>query len=872
MGLSPKQIAYLYAIGVFKSKGGGGGSGKGGKSSLKPKSGGKVTVISKSSKLTAPGVAKLGLKKAASGQFFKGGPDKADITKISDGKYKITSNGTPAQIKKSLETILAEAKSGDVVKVGHKQYQLGYAGSANLIAANGQYVTIAGIANSTAKHAGPSVTSATKPLPQKPAALSAKGQTAQIGGTPVVLGSPKGPDAHSQFEKAVNSIASGLKPGEKSSSAIEVDGIQYLVKKDPKGVAYLEGIKNGNTITKAAFKQDVTDNGFQVLTQGPAPKTSVGKIKSTKLDNSSEAQLKGELDKIGKDLYDSSLPPGMINPHAKLLVDGEEHSFINFPNGHALLDSKGKFADINTMSNADIEVVSKSSKGEQVLNNLPAKIAPANLPAVSPPQPAPPSPPTTAPPVAIKSLGLTSAADGTFYKGGPDKADITKISNGKYKITSNGTPEQIKKSLDTIMSEAKPGDIIKVGQKQYTVISSLGKFELKAANGATINYSSAVNSNAKHAGPPVPIQSSYGAAPVPNLVPQQPQQPSSQLSAKSVGALATKADPVKISNSQFNGNQKGQVLAELMQGVPKGGASPNLKVVVDGKEYVPIKNQNGFVLLKDPQTGIEGGFNGIHVGKDLEVFGASKAEIQAAHDKIKATQTVFTTPVTSLNNSNPPNVKPGEHGAKAVPFLNTGGKYDTQAYENPKYAKGMSSADSLGRSQLGTYKEPGASDNILPQSPEGKKMYSALASYQGSGYGPINAALRSGMKNVDPDTKSKIDAIDQAFAKHAKALSEPVVVYRGVGSFSSKITDMVTNGQLKVGDTIEDKGYMSTALHAGSSFSGVKFQITAPKGKKGIFMGENYETEVLFDRNSKIRIGHIEQNGLHLIIHGVFED
>jgi hypothetical protein len=65
-------------------------------------------------------------------------------------------------------------------------------------------------------------------------------------------------------------------------------------------------------------------------------------------------------------------------------------------------------------------------------------------------------------------------------------------------------------------------------------------------------------------------------------------------------------------------------------------------------------------------------------------------------------------------------------------------------------------------------------------------------------------------------------------------------------------------GEFKVGSLWEDMGFMSTAVNPGSAWSGVKFDITLPKGVRGMYIGKrsshSHENEFLIDAGTKFRI------------------
>ncbi len=135
----------------------------------------------------------------------------------------------------------------------------------------------------------------------------------------------------------------------------------------------------------------------------------------------------------------------------------------------------------------------------------------------------------------------------------------------------------------------------------------------------------------------------------------------------------------------------------------------------------------------------------------------------------------------------------------------------------------------------------------------------ALIDYSNSAYQDINNTLRTkGKEAAHPLVKAKIEAIDAALAK-APGLPHDVVLKRGVGG----------NFPLTVGDTYEDKGFMSTSV--GDGFSGSnQFVIKAPKGAKAAYLtmsSHTKEKEVLLPRGSQLKITNIEVKASIRVIH-----
>lgn len=147
----------------------------------------------------------------------------------------------------------------------------------------------------------------------------------------------------------------------------------------------------------------------------------------------------------------------------------------------------------------------------------------------------------------------------------------------------------------------------------------------------------------------------------------------------------------------------------------------------------------------------------------------------------------------------------------------------------------------------------------------------ALATYGGSGYASINAALRHG-EGGSTHIKNATKHIDE-YLKNAE-LPEDTTLYRGVKGEYAKILKSI----LLEGTKFVDKGFVSTSVRKEISegFShGLLFKINAPKGTKGAaigsYSGHHGEHEVLLPRNTVFKVksydphsGHVEVDVEHL--------
>jgi len=142
----------------------------------------------------------------------------------------------------------------------------------------------------------------------------------------------------------------------------------------------------------------------------------------------------------------------------------------------------------------------------------------------------------------------------------------------------------------------------------------------------------------------------------------------------------------------------------------------------------------------------------------------------------------------------------------------------------------------------------------------------ALARYIGSDYEDINTLLRTGeytsweREKIDAYIKNLNNALDKS-----PGLSEATMLYRGISS--EEIYSALENGQIEIGSTFIDKGFVSTTVTAGRTdyFAKgkypIKLEIQAAKGARGAFISfddisplTTYESEFLVPPNSSMII------------------
>lgn len=139
----------------------------------------------------------------------------------------------------------------------------------------------------------------------------------------------------------------------------------------------------------------------------------------------------------------------------------------------------------------------------------------------------------------------------------------------------------------------------------------------------------------------------------------------------------------------------------------------------------------------------------------------------------------------------------------------------------------------------------------------------AIKEYTGSMYLSVNQALRKG-KPIPAEDRKEMKLVDEAFSK-AKT-TEPLEVYRGIGPTDA---DMFAN--LKVGDSYQDKGFVSTStdVDTADNFSRGEnptiLHVQVPKGSKAISVDSmsvfkqgghaaRSENEILLNRGASYKV------------------
>jgi hypothetical protein len=158
--------------------------------------------------------------------------------------------------------------------------------------------------------------------------------------------------------------------------------------------------------------------------------------------------------------------------------------------------------------------------------------------------------------------------------------------------------------------------------------------------------------------------------------------------------------------------------------------------------------------------------------------------------------------------------------------------------------------------------------------------------YTGNGYDETNSYLRGTLeaRNANmtlmergfrggrdfsaEDAKKSVADLDTIFEKTSVTVSQDVVLHRGMPAKTSKISDHWAS-KLKVGDVVEDLGFLSTShdeqsaklfATGGAYAGGVMFNIKAKSGTK-MMAGNERESELILNRGSKMRVTNVSIDG-----------
>lgn len=158
-----------------------------------------------------------------------------------------------------------------------------------------------------------------------------------------------------------------------------------------------------------------------------------------------------------------------------------------------------------------------------------------------------------------------------------------------------------------------------------------------------------------------------------------------------------------------------------------------------------------------------------------------------------------------------------------------------------KTARTPDEADDILESQLG---------NVVDQN----KALSAYREFSED----VTRHMRDPSYQIADDQKEVIAGLTEYF-RTAPALSSPTRVYRGVsGAFASDMIKQMASGEFQKGTRLKDSSFLSTSANprkADQFAQGqVVLEIDLPKGTKGAFLGREYESEMLLDRDTELEV------------------
>jgi SPP1 gp7 family putative phage head morphogenesis protein len=144
--------------------------------------------------------------------------------------------------------------------------------------------------------------------------------------------------------------------------------------------------------------------------------------------------------------------------------------------------------------------------------------------------------------------------------------------------------------------------------------------------------------------------------------------------------------------------------------------------------------------------------------------------------------------------------------------------------------------------------------------------FAAIRSYTGSGYRPMNRALREGRETVSQaGVGREVRALDAAMER-APRVPEPVVVTRNTGTEAFQVRPGADLSTL-VGKSFTEHGFLSTSVNAKGAMSGnVRLSIRVPEGSRAVYVSGDAtgkgaisavghrESELLLDRGGSLTV------------------
>lgn len=151
------------------------------------------------------------------------------------------------------------------------------------------------------------------------------------------------------------------------------------------------------------------------------------------------------------------------------------------------------------------------------------------------------------------------------------------------------------------------------------------------------------------------------------------------------------------------------------------------------------------------------------------------------------------------------------------------------------------------------------------------RMYSSVE------YRPINAHLRHGYS--DPGAAKLAEQMNSAMNPPKGVTPKAVKAFREADA-NHPLYQMIQAGEIGVGASFVDKGFMSTTLDPGYNFTGdtdaIRFEIDVPKGTPGMYVGtdeDSYqlskygdEDELILKAGTSVTITEIEKSERYVLV------
>ncbi len=255
--------------------------------------------------------------------------------------------------------------------------------------------------------------------------------------------------------------------------------------------------------------------------------------------------------------------------------------------------------------------------------------------------------------------------------------------------------------------------------------------------------------------------------------------------------------------------------------------------------FKPIKQVTGEALARIKKTQSE---------QDVAYIDAGVVDRQEVREKVARDPD---SGYTNLDVEKLPEEPDGGPDDGEGPFEQEAGAMDSIAldeWEESKHPRG----------EGGRFGTGGSGGKSMPKPKLTSKEKTYLSSYSGDDFFRLNKELRSGDSD-DPAVK----LLDSAIAKGS--VPAGTTLYRGMSIEAAK--KLFPDGNIEVGQTVSDKGFMSTSKSANVAQSwgmgGVVLKINAKNGAKGLDLDgiarAGLEKEVLLPRDARVTVTRISK-------------